>query len=64
MLTIINKTKIAHKIYIYQKLKQNKLGFLKYEFVTKNTRDYRNQLPSIVINMQIILKYLLFKISC
>jgi len=35
MLTIITKMKITHKIYVHQKLKKNKSGFLKYELVTK-----------------------------
>jgi len=60
----MTKTKIAHKIYVHQNIKQNMLGFLKYGIITKKTRNYINQLLSIIKNMQILLKYLLSKISC
>jgi len=62
---IITKTKIAHKIYLHRKLKQNKSSFLKYELVTKTkSMNYINQLPSIIKNMQVLLKYLFSKINC
>jgi len=40
--TLLTKTKIAHKMLVHQKLKQNKLDFFKYELVTKNIRNYIN----------------------
>jgi len=57
-LTIVTKIKISHKIYVHQKLKQNKSGFLKYEVVTKkelykpttiNHKKYANTVEIFII---------------
>jgi len=48
-------------MYIKSKNKISQV-FLKYELVTKKTRNYINQLPSIIKYMQIMMKYLLFKV--
>jgi len=64
---IITKTKIAHKTYVHQKLKQNKLSFFKYELVKKNYELYKptninhknicKYYPKLVVEILIIQGY-------